>query len=28
VSAAAQDVAAQGRLWDVCAELTGVELKS
>ena len=28
VSDAAQDVAAQRRLWDVCAELTGVEIKS
>ncbi len=26
ISKAAQDVAAQARLWDVCAELTGVEL--
>jgi len=26
VSQAAQDVAAQGRLWGVCAELTGVDL--
>ena len=28
VSSAAQDVAAQRRLWDICAELTGVQLAS